>query len=74
MRDAVAAEAAGVPTVLVLNRALLGIAGETARVVGRPDLPIVAVTEPLFGRSREEIAAVAAPLAPAVEGALVADG
>jgi hypothetical protein len=72
VRDAIAAEASGVPTVLVLNGALRGIAAETARVAGLPGLPIVTLEQPLHGLERDAIAAVAAPLAPAVAEALVA--
>ena len=58
MRDAIAAERRGVPCVLVLNGALESIVDATARVDCMPDVPVVGVEEPLFGRSREDIAAI----------------
>ena len=62
MRDAIAAERRGLPTVLVLNGALENIVEETARVVCMRDVPVVAVEEPLFGRNRDEIAEIVAGL------------
>lgn len=71
MRDAIAAERRGVPCVLVLNGALEAIVEETARVVCVPDMPVVAIEQPLFGRSREEISGIGLDHGNAVERALV---
>ena len=71
MRDAIAAERRGLPTVLVLNGALENIVEETARVVCMPDVPVVAVEEPLFGRDRDEIAEIGFARGGDVERALV---
>jgi hypothetical protein len=71
MRDAIAAERRGIPCVLVLNRALENIVDETARVDCMPDVPVVAVAEPLFGRERGEIAEIGNVRGEAVERALV---
>ena len=47
---------------LVLNGALENIVEETARVVCMPDVPVVAVEEPLFGRvDRSPFAGVLGP-------------
>ena len=71
MRDAIAAEKRGVPCALVLNGALESIVDETARVVCMPDVPVVGVEQSLFGRTREEIAAIGQTCGDAVERALV---
>jgi len=71
MRDAIAAERRGIPCVLVLNGALESIVDETAQVVCMPDVPVVGIEQPLFGRSREEIAAIGRTHGDDVENALV---
>lgn len=59
------------PCVLVLNGALENIVDETARVDCMPDVPVVAVDEPLFGRERDEIGEIGHARGDAVERALV---
>ena len=71
MRDAIAAERRGLPSVLLLNAALESIAAETARVTCMPGVPVVGVGQSLFGRTREAIAEIGAEHGDAVERALV---
>lgn len=70
MRDAVAAEKNGVPSVVVLTDGLCSIANETARVLGREGLPIITVETSLFGLNREAIAQVMEPLGSQIAEAL----
>jgi len=74
VRDAVAAEKSGVPSVVVLTEGLSSIANETARVLGRDGIPILTVGPSLFGLNREAIAEAVEPLGPAIIGALTGDG
>ena len=74
MRDAVAAEKNGVPSVVVLTEGLSSIANETARVLGRDGITILTVRPSLFGLNREAIAEAVEPLGPAIIGALTGDG
>ena len=74
MRDAVAAEKSGVPSVVVLTEGLSSIANETARVLGRDGIPILTVKPSLFGLNREAIAEAVEPLGPEIVGALTGDG
>ena len=74
MRDAVAAEKSGVPSVVVLTEGLSSIANETARVLGRDGIPILTVEPSLFGLNREAIAEAVEPLGPEIIGALTGDG
>lgn len=55
MRDTIAAEANGLPAVLAVIGWLDSIAQETRRVAGMREVPIVAIEQSFFGRSREEI-------------------
>lgn len=70
MRDAAAAEMRGLPTVVVVTEGLCSIAGETAKVIGLPDLAIVPVDVSLFGLSRAQIADAVRPLGTQIAGAL----
>ncbi len=70
MRDAVAAEKSGVPSVVVLIDGLCSIASETARVLGRERLPIITIEASLFGLNREAIAQAVEPLGPQIAEAL----
>ena len=70
MRDAVAAEKNGVPSVVVLTDGLCSIASETARVLGREGLPIITVETSLFGLNREAIAQAVEPLGSQIAEAL----
>ena len=74
MRDAVAAEKSGVPSVVVLTEGLGSIASETARVLGRDGIPILTIEPSLFGRNRESIAEVVEPLGPQIVDALTRRG
>ena len=60
----------GLPAVVVVTEGLCSIAGETAKVIGLPDLAIVPVDTSLFGLSRAQIAAAVRPLGPRVVAAL----
>ena len=70
MRDAIAAERHGIPCVLILNGSLENIVSETARSSCMPDVPIISIEQPLFGRSRNEIAAISAEYGDIIENAL----
>ena len=70
MRDAAAAEMRGLPTVVVVTEGLCSIAAETAKVVGLPDLAIVAIDASLFGLSRAQIAEAVQAHAPRIAAAL----
>ena len=63
MRDMVAAEDHGLPTVTATGQ---------AAALGVPGAPVVALREPLYGRSRADIAAVAEPHGTSVEAGLTA--
>ena len=69
----VAAEAEGVPTVMLVTEVLIDMAKGTARACGLPDLAIVTMSESLYGASREQIAGVAAAYCPALEAGLLHD-
>ena len=60
----------GLPTVVVVTGGLCSIAGETAKVIGLPDLAIVPIETSLFGLSRAQIAEAVRPLGPRITGAL----
>ena len=70
MRDMVAAEEHGIPTVTVTTDDIIQMSTEQARALGLPKLPVVALGEALYGRPREEIAELAAPYGESVEAGL----
>ena len=74
MRDAVAAEDLGLPAVVVVFAALTNLGRETLLLAGLPDLRLVSLNATLFGMSREEIAGVAATVAPHVAAGLMPIG
>ena len=74
MRDIVAAETAGVPAALAVIGWLDSIAVETRRVSGMADLPVIAIQETFFGRSRKEIANATRGYAPQIVGSVTAPG
>jgi hypothetical protein len=71
VRDAVAAEAHGLPVLLLVTRGVATLARETARVNGLPNLNVLAVDRGLVGLSRAEIAEAAGALEGTIVGALV---
>ena len=71
MRDAVAAEERGLPTVTVTTDDILQMSTEQAKALGLPELPVIPLGEALYGRPREEIAELTAPYGEKVEGGLV---
>jgi len=72
MRDMVAAEDHGLPTVTVTVDDLVQMSTGQAAALGVPGAPVVALREPLYGRSRADIAAAAEPHGTSVEAGLTA--
>ena len=72
MRNVVAAEECGIPTVTVTTGLIVQMSTEQARTLGWPELPVVALDEALYGRPRAEIAELAAPYGEGVAAGLVA--
>ena len=71
MRDMVAAEERGIPTVTVTTDPIVQMSTEQARALGLPELPVVALGEALYGRARAEIAELAAPYGERIAAGLV---
>jgi hypothetical protein len=69
----VAAEAKGVPTVMLVTAVLIDMAKGTARACGLPNLAIVTMSEIFYGASREQIAGITAAYCPALESSLLHD-
>lgn len=61
MCDAVAAEDLGVPTAVLCTTAVLDVVRGALATYRLPELPVMAIEASLFGLSRDEIAAAAAP-------------
>jgi hypothetical protein len=70
VRDAVACESLGVPAVVIVLSSLIDIAVATARSAGAVDLQIVPLEASLFGVPRDEVRAMATPVAAAAVTAL----
>jgi hypothetical protein len=61
VRDAVWANAAGIRSVSVVTSAVADVAAAVCASYGMPDLPILAVRQSLYGKSRDEIAIAVQP-------------
>ena len=72
MRDMVAAEDRGLPTVTLTVDDLRQMSTDQAVALGVPGAPVVALGEALYGRSRADIASVAEPHGHRVEAGLMA--
>lgn len=68
----IAAEANGVPAAVAVIGWLESIAQETRRVAGVGEMPIVAIEQSFFGRSRQEIADATEPYAPRIINSITA--
>jgi hypothetical protein len=74
MRDTVAVEDRGIPTVTVTVDDLLDMSTAQATVLGHPDLAVVPLRLSLYGRDRDEIAAMVEPFCGAIEAGLTRAG
>ena len=70
MRDMVAAEERGIPTVTVTTDDIVQMSTEQARALGLPELPVVSMGVALYGRERSEIAELSASYGESVEAGL----
>ena len=74
MRDAVELEWAGVPSVCIVHKEMTGSAKAIARISGHDEYPFLVVDYPWIPTAiwtPDEIAALAAKLAPVIRAALV---
>ena len=73
MRDGIALAKRDLPAIILVPRGLVELARDKADFLGLPDFPLAVLERSLYGRTREEIAADALALGPAIRRALSAE-